>query len=318
VTPPFRHSSVRDLAWVMASPSLLSAMPAVVSNDICQAIYHGNVDWLLELDHQPDLLISKLKEHNTRRLGYYFETLVAFWLQQRIAGEYFASQVRVYDQKRVLGEFDFLFTTRSGDTLQHWETAVKFYLYCPTDREMPHWYGPNAKDRLDIKLDRVFNHQLTLGSTPQGKRLLEHLGFQSVKAQTFFKGYLFYPMNSQRQQALPQELPDYIAPNHLQGWWTRFNHLELPASAADQRWMVLPRLEWLALKVITPEHDARLLDQQELKDYLARHFAHGQQSLLVAQMARMESGDWQELSRGFVVSEQWPSGAGEPSPVYPR
>lgn len=283
---------------------MLVSSPDVVATAACDKIFHIHYDWLLGLDQQPELLTAALEKNKSHRLGYYFEHLVAFWLQQRLAGGFFASHVRVFEQKRVLGEFDFLFTPAGSNQLVHWETAVKFYLQYTHDDGRVFWYGPNARDRLDIKLDRVFKHQLRLGDSPQGKVLLKEKGFDTVLAQTFFKGYLFYPVSDNWLK--PQELPETIAPDHLKGWWTYINTLELPDSDPSDRWKLLPRLEWLASSVIQDPRSPALMDRVELQDFLDRHFASNQQSLLIAQMARDAKGFWQEKSRGFVVSRRWP------------
>ncbi len=71
--------------------------------------------------------------------------------------------------------------------------------------------------------------------------------------------------------------------------------------------MVLPRLEWLAPKVIHQKQDSQLMDTQQLIDFLEQHFDDGQQSLLIAQMAPDANACWQEKTRGFVVSSAWPN-----------
>lgn len=289
----------------MASPSMLATSPEVVSTDTCHNIYQFHYDWLLDLDQRPELLITALEKNQCSRLGYYFEHLVAFWLQQRLAGDYFESHLRVFEQKRVIGEFDFLFTPIGSNQLVHWETAVKFYLQFTHDNGDVLWYGPNARDRLDIKVDRVLSHQLRLGNSPQGRALLQEKGFATVQAQTFFKGYLFYPVSGNWLK--PQKLPDTIALDHLKGWWTYINRLELPDSDPSDRWKVLPRLEWLATRVIQDPQNLGLMDKVELRDFLNRHFASNRQSLLIAQMIRDTKGHWQEKSRGFVVSRNWPA-----------
>lgn len=301
---PFNQPQVRDLAWAMASPSLLAESLNVVSDDTCQALYKTNHDWLLELDEQPELLATTLEKNKSHRLGYYFEQLVAFWLKERIADDYFASHVRVFEDKRTIGEFDFLFKTSRSDALVHWETAVKFYLYYQAEDEKVWWYGPNAQDRLDIKLDRVFKHQLRLSDTFQGRALLQKKGFKSVRAHTLFKGYLFYPVTSDWRN--PQLLPDTIAPGHLKGWWTKINTFALPDHSKSDRWLVLPRLEWLAPKLVQQEQASNLMDTKQVIEYLRQHFGHRQQPLLLAQMVRGENTTWQEKSRGFVVSSAWP------------
>ncbi len=291
----------------MASPSLLVESVDVVSNDECQVMYNANYDWLVELDKQPNTLKIILEQNKSHRLGYYFEQLVAFWLRQRLAGDYFASHIRVFQQKRVLGEFDFLFTPVDSDREQlvHWETAVKYYLRYQAADEKVWWYGPNAQDRLDIKLDRVFKHQLKLSDSPQGKALLKQKGFETVRAQAFFKGYLFYPVGSDWRH--PQSLPETIAPGHLTGWWTSVNQFELPDHEPDHRWVVLPRLEWLAPKIITEEQGSKLMDTQQVRDLVEKHFDRAQHPLLLAQMVEGENACWEEKSRGFVVGTAWPN-----------
>ena len=301
----FQKSQVRDLAWVMASPSLLSGSKHVVSNEMCKAIFDNSYDWLIQLDKRPELLIEALAQNKSHRLGYYFEQLVAFWLQQRIASDYFASHIQVFEEKRVLGEFDFLFKKTHSDTLVHWETAVKFYLHYKAKDEKVWWYGPNAQDRLDIKLDRVFHHQLGLSDTTQGKSLLKEKGFENVRSQTFFKGYLFYPVTSDWRH--PQILPGFIALDHLKGWWTRINTLELPDYDADHRWVILPRLQWLAPKLIPEEQISGLLELQQLIDLLKQHFRKHQQPVLLAQMVQESDSCWYEITRGFVVGATWPN-----------
>lgn len=135
--------------------------------------------------------------------------------------------------------------------------------------------------------------------------MLREKGFENVQAQTFFKGYLFYPVTS--DWCHPQSLPDIISPGHSKGWWSRINKFELPDYEADDRWLVLPRLEWLAPKVVHQEQDSGMMDIQQLIDNLEQHFDRGRESLLLAQMVKGENSCWYEKTRGFVVSSVWPN-----------
>lgn len=62
------------------------------------------------------------------------------------------------ENRRFIG---FLAKNRKTEHYEHWEVAVKFYLL-----HQGCWYGPNAEDRLDIKLDHMLNHQLPLSQHP--------------------------------------------------------------------------------------------------------------------------------------------------------
>ncbi len=300
----FSHPRVRDLAWVMDSPSILSNRPELVSDTHCQTILKSNYPWLCEQDRNPELFDRWLDKLKSRRLGYYFEYLVEYWLTQCVADKNFASHIRVFDQSRTIGEFDFLFKTHDSNCSYHWETAVKYYLHFESSEEPLRWYGPNARDRLDIKLNRTLNHQLKLGSTPQGRAILHEKGFAEPVAQTFFKGYLFYPLTSNWQH--PRDLPAYVAPGHLRGWWVRVNEFDIADNHGDV-WFVLPRLEWLAPKIVRSEQDSYLMDRGQLRRFLDKHFSDRQQPLLIAQMQQYLETEWREITRGFVVGANWPN-----------
>ena len=280
----------------------------MVPDEYCQSVYRTGLDWLAGLEQNPQPLQNWLKQNQSSRLGFYFEQLVAFWLRERIAEGYYESHCRVFREKRVLGEFDFLFTETDGGVLRHWETAVKFYLCFQESNGELRWYGPNAKDRLDLKLARMMDHQLRLSEMREGQALLAAKGFQNVLSQAFLKGYLFYPAEMDWQN--PALIPRDIAAGHLTGWWTRINCLQIPgldtADHQDIRWCILPRLEWLAPRIRGSQDAVKLIDGNLLLKVLREHFVASQRPLLLAEMRRNGENRWQEHSRGFVVCDSWP------------
>ena len=82
----FKHDEVRDLAWVMNSPGLLTefgnnmTMP-IVSDVDCNNLYQQHHAWLLQQNNDPSELKQWLKLRESHRLGYYFESLIEYWLQ---------------------------------------------------------------------------------------------------------------------------------------------------------------------------------------------------------------------------------------------
>ena len=312
MTVDLRHPAVRDLCWVMSSPSLLAATSDVVSDEYCQSVIAGNEDWLRQLDIYPERLVRWLEQNRFSRLGYYFEHLVEFWLQQRIAPSRVESHIRVFRDKRVLGEYDFLFQPSDSDTACHWETVVKFYLRYQDEDGVCHWYGPNANDTLDKKLTRLMDHQLKLSELPEARALLNSKGYSSIRSRAFFKGYLFYPSSSNWSE--PEMVHRATAPGHLKGWWTTIDELNIPGTGTGYRYMLLPRAQWLAPKIITEAQmrqavDQSLLDAQQLRETLSEHFDRSRRPLLVAALGQHENGSWREKSRGFVVSRFWPENA---------
>lgn len=294
--------AVRDLAWVIGSPGLLEAgYPAynnqVVDDAWCSAQFQAAAAWLAALDLAPLPLHDFIAARPTRRLGHYFETLIAFWLRHLPDTLLIATNLQVQHEQRTVGEYDFLFRD-AGASVCHWEAAVKFYLQLEPLTEQRAMIGPGTKDRLDLKLDRVFKHQLLLGSTAAGQQALPR-GLLLNKTQAFIKGYLFYHASS--SSPLPVQ---GVSASHLSGWWVRHAREKLPQKSAESRWLILPRLRWLA--PVRLAADAEVMDYATLNNRLNQHFSLSGDALLVFEISQKETGVWQEISRGFVVCSSWP------------
>lgn len=294
--------AVRDLAWVIGSPGLLEAAyppykGQVVDDAWCSAQMQAGIARLSALDLAPLPLHDFIAARPTRRLGHYFESLIEFWLIQLPDTQIIATNLQVQDEQRTLGEYDFLFRDANAAAC-HWEAAVKFYLQREPLTEQHAFIGPGTRDRLDLKLDRVFQHQLLLSQTVAGQQALPR-GLQLDKTQAFIKGYLFYHVSSFDQPAVRG-----ISASHLTGWWVRHSVEPLPQASADSRWIILPRMRWLAPARL--EADAIVMTHAELQSKLAQHFGLGNEAILVFELSRAATGEWLEKSRGFVVCETWP------------
>lgn len=330
----FRHAVVRDLAWVMESPGLVASLAddealvsgrlfsdslvsgRLVSDQWCQQTYATHLTQLQQLDENPQVLLDFLSTLKSHRLGFYFEALLAFWLEHILKYQPFQKNMPVYQEmagagRRTLGEFDFLFAQPQQTRLQHWETTVKFYLCHENEKGTFQWLGPAGQDRLDIKLARIFEHQLRLVETVEAKTALAKFAMQGVNSMALIKGYLFYPPE---QKDLPLG-GDVFSPScaslglsasHLRGWWVRQSERELPKNVADSRWLVLPKRHWLSLAGCEGRSKS-LLDDDAMADFCKQHFEKRDTSLLLAEM-QCGIGGWREVSRGFVVSNQWGKG----------
>lgn len=293
--------AVRDLAWVIGSPGLIDAShPAyfgrVVDDAWCTAQLQNCAAWLAELDLAPQALHEYIAARPTRRLGHYFESLIKFWLTHLPETHIIATNLQVQNEQRTLGEYDFLF--RDATAACHWEAAVKFYLQQEPLAEQRAFIGPGTRDRLDLKLDRVFQHQLLLSHTPAGQQALPP-GLQLDKTQAFIKGYLFYHASACSKMEIAG-----VSAAHLGGWWVRHSLEQIPQVSAESRWIMLPRLRWLAPARLAA--DAEVMTSAQLNSRLNEHFNLGKEALLVFEMARSTTGEWREISRGFVVCETWP------------
>jgi hypothetical protein len=236
--------------------------------------------WLGALQDDPSPLDAALGPKFYSRLGLYAEKLLAFYFEQHGVLQAHGLQVQV-NRNDTVGEFDFLL--RDGNDLLHWEFATKFYLLegAPDPGVFNHLIGPNLADTLGLKMRKILDKQLALSRHPAAQTLLE----QPVRAaQALVKGWLFYAAGA--TPAL-----DGISPEHGHGFWCT------PAQLPEQRYVVLPRLQWLAPY---KGRDEDVLDVDALR---ARLFDLAQ-PVMVATVDTIEG--WEvERTRGFVVPHDW-------------
>ncbi len=288
----FQHGIVRDLAWLAQSPDIMTVPDSL------------RADWLFDiddlqkrlsaLDHQPELIISQLRQQACYRLGYYFEDLVKIYLKFFIQPSEIQTNIQVFKDKTTVGEYDFLIRLASGEKV-HLETAVKFYLCTDTHvHSLSNFVGPNRSDKLSRKWQRLNKHQLQLSHTCAGSRQAEKLDLLPDRHSLLLKGYLFYPYTEWQNAGNWQP----ISPTHAKGWW-------LPLEAARQlpadnnyRYGILMKPQWLA--------PARMCFQDSLSQTeLLTTIDDLASPLLIAQLNQHPRHGWREVSRGFIVPNDW-------------
>ncbi|MFV8781396.1 DUF1853 family protein [Microbulbifer sp. SA54] len=233
--------------------------------------------------HNP--LQRALEASASRRLGIYFENLWAFAFEHHPDYRLLARNLPLRDGTRTLGELDFLVEHLPDATYEHWEVAVKFYLQVGDD-----WIGPGLKDRLDIKLERMLNHQLPVLHTSTGHRALDSLAEQqmqrrptSVRQWTLMPGRLFRPLPD--SGALPESACDY--------WWCTLETFIHNGRNANCRWHYLPKRAWLApLTAGNTQGDG---EQRPLDENI---LARGPVCVAGTHNGR-------EFTRGFIVPADW-------------
>lgn len=299
--------AVRDLAWTLASPPLLALRsPGVrwLNAAWCERAFRESRDWLAELDRHPEPLLSALAQRNDPRLGSYFEALLAFWLTwednplYRLVGRNLA----VRSKNLTLGELDFLVEERQSGELQHWEVAVKFYLGVAPGGELRQWVGPGLKDRLDLKVQRLLEHQLALTHTPEGRGLIRHMGLAHDKSSPtpvcLLKGRLFYPPH-----AGPDWSPHSAAPGHLTGWWMPQADFLAHYGQAGLHWIRLPKEHWLT-EVAPPVRIGEAQSAAALVETLVQ--TADNRAAAVIGLTLDTDGHYRENTRGFVTPPDWP------------
>ena len=219
----FTQQSVRDLAWAISSPPLMSQMSSQCiwpQGAWYQQLYSESLPWIKRLDNDSSELEELIAEQKDRRLGKYFETLWYFWLCKQSRYDIVENNVQINIDGETLGELDFvLFDNKEKKTL-HWELAVKFYLGVGDTREMYNWYGPNRRDRLDKKVEHLLSRQSVIS---QDARVVQWLAAQGIKIDrcaVIMKGRLYFPCPAeQAAESVAAMLPLKCSPDLLHGWW---------------------------------------------------------------------------------------------------
>jgi hypothetical protein len=311
---PLRDAAVRDLAWLLLSPDLLRPQLPVgaLANpfETAQEL-QATIDWLYALDATPEPLHRDLAATRITRLGRYAERLLGWFLQHGPGARLIAAGVALRHAGVTLGECDFLVQSRQGARL-HWELAVKCYLHAGNGSDtrnaedsaptaLARYVGPNLKDRFDLKLSHLLNHQLPLSARDE----FASTGYAGAWApQMFVKGWLFY-----RHGETPTDAPE-LDPAHGRGWWVTRSEWPDFALAHALAWRALPRLEWLAPRLTTQRNQSDAADAAYVDALtLAAQTSNQPGPVMVAAFVEDAAGDLIERSRGFIVDDDWPEQA---------
>ena len=230
----FSNRIVRDLAWAIASPPLVSG---VIEDTVwwnsqdCMREFNACLTALLKLDKDPSLLIEHLGQLQSSRLGLYFEGLVSFWLKVSPNYQLLNQNIQIIEDGLTHGEIDFIVRDLQLQKTIHLEVAVKFYLGSPPYENPFRWYGTNTKDQLGRKLHHLQSHQTQLSD-----RYQNHFEHKIDEKHCLIKGRLFYPFNTSTSPAGVG-----IADDHLRGRWKYTGN-----KSSDKNIIPIGKSRWLA------------------------------------------------------------------------
>ena len=132
------------------------------------------------------------------RLGKYIERLVSYQLAQEKAISILCENIQIQKEKITLGELDCILLKNEKPI--HLEIIYKFYLYDASvgKTEIDHFIGPNRKDSLIDKLNKLKTKQLPLLYSNECLAYLKtiNLKAEEIAQQTYFKGQLFVPFSN--------------------------------------------------------------------------------------------------------------------------
>ncbi|WP_117233389.1 DUF1853 family protein [Vibrio maerlii] len=197
----------RFYQWVHTTPSLFElnapfcSLDGVASLPYTHAVYQGNP-----------------------RLGFIYQHLVSYHLNTSNQYSIALEELQLNrDNGQTLGAIDFIVQDRVTQQYQHWEVAIKFYLL-----HQGIWYGPNAHDQLDKKLDRMLHHQLKMSSSDPF--LKSHPDYHQAEEKLLMQGRLY--INPFSDEATPDECLGFpLNKTQINGYWcyqSQWHQIEEP------------------------------------------------------------------------------------------
>ncbi|WP_299975153.1 DUF1853 family protein [uncultured Pseudoteredinibacter sp.] len=275
----------RDLDWLLSSSDMLDLKPYLSQ---CETELH------IDCFQRPETRCLLETQHvsEQRRLGLYAEDLLSAYFSHPESSQILISrnlqiQNPGFNEGRTVGEFDFLTQDRRSKRYLHTEMCCKFYLGLAITEannteekesatsSWQYWLGPNCNDRLDIKMSRLIERQLTLSEHPASKQRLMELAITPVDAQYLLRGRLFFP--AYKAMAAPQ----HSSKDQLKGLWICHSEVEKFYEDMSKMWQdwwftQLNKLEFMAAR---PSHCYQhpLLSKDRFKNYIDDYFRNGVQ-----------------------------------------
>ncbi len=249
----YQRPYVRDLAYVLACPNVLTQWLdfaphqnthtiSVHSAHFWQQQFEAYQQRLEELDSTnayQALTRYLLKRPSPNRLGFHFEGLLSFWLEDGFARklhpyETLANNVQLYNGKQTTGELDLILYNHAENLVEHWELAIKFFMgSAPFDPE--NWVGINSNDNLQRKM----THMQTKQFRTVWIDTKNHAQVKIDKRYGVIKGRFFLPINTHSFT-----YPSWLAPSFPIHKWCDSNDMTSLATIDIRALRAAHYIEW--------------------------------------------------------------------------
>lgn len=151
------------------------------------------------------------------------------------------ANIQIQGNDRTLGELDYIVFDQQKERTLHIELACKFYLYDSAilNEQEARWIGPNRKDTLREKLDKLVHRQFPLLYNDRTKLRLREFGIsdQLIEQQLCLKAFLFTP------KGYPNDKFSENFRNCISGYWISFS--EFIYEDKEALYAVPTKKEWL-------------------------------------------------------------------------
>jgi uncharacterized protein len=186
-----------DISAVLSCPTLTLGVK-----------YQIDYEWLEELRKHASIPSYEVYSGN-QRLGFYYQWLWLKIINAHSNYELIAEEVQLQWKNQTVGAIDFLVRNKKNNKIEHWEVAIKFYL-----EHQGYWIGPNAKDQLDRKINRMSSHQLELTH-----HNAYHTQYYSTYGQPAVKRLIMQGRRFNHDTTTNHQSSIKINPNSLTGKW---------------------------------------------------------------------------------------------------
>ena len=208
------------------------------------------------------------------RLGKLVERFVSHELQQDSSIKIIVENIQIQREKLTLGELDCLLLKDNNPI--HLEIIYKFYLYDSSvgKDEIEHWIGPNRRDSLLQKLNKLKEKQLPLLYSKECLTYLKTLKLKTTKIdqQLYFKAQLFVPLKDYNNKF------PLINDKCITGFYIYLKQLKQFKDCKfhipkKHNWLVKPHtnIDWLDFKSFTPDLQEFLNDKKSPLSWLKKN-----------------------------------------------
>ena len=221
---------------------------------------------LTQFKIEQELLSFNQVIDSNQRLGKYVERFVSFQLSRNSTIKIISENIQISKDKITLGELDCILIKNKKPI--HLEIVYKFYLYDSSvgKESLHHWIGPNRKDSLREKLDKLQQKQLPLLYSKECKEYLQSidLNAKDIQQQVYFKAQLFVPFR------MKKEIQSSINTDCIVGYYFKPHEL---VQFKDAKFYIPSKKDWLMIPHTNV--DWLLYDEflTESSTYLQRQFS---------------------------------------------
>ncbi|USD64551.1 DUF1853 family protein [Vibrio sp. SCSIO 43136] len=180
----------------------------------------------------PMTMLSQTNETLYQRFGFIYQEMCRQLFVSHPSYQLLADEFQIFSGNCTLGAIDFILRNQDKAKIEHWEVAIKFYLL-----HDDLWFGPNANDRLDLKLDKMINHQLMMSGSEIFKQ--QYAQFDVASRHLLMQGRLY--INPFLGQSVPTHcLQHRLNPATIDGYWCFHHQLE----QVEKTLYTMEKVEW--------------------------------------------------------------------------